>query len=138
MKSRIILLFSFFLILWSILLVRAARLQIFPDERLENLKRRQFETSLQIHTRRGAIVDRSGTELAASIPAFSLFADPKVITDPYGLAKRLGKYLDQSPVSLKKMPSILPIRPDGASATSYIAIMWPSRFSSATSVLSSA
>ncbi|MBX3021146.1 MAG: cell division protein [Bdellovibrionales bacterium] len=102
MKSRILILFSAFLLLWAVLLLRAARLQIFPDERLASLKRRQFETSLQIHTRRGAIVDRNGTELAASVPAYSLFADPKVIRDPYGLGKKLGSYLDMPAMNLKR------------------------------------
>ncbi len=57
MKSRIVVLFCIFLCLWGLLIVRAMRLQIFPDVRLETLKRRQFETSLEIHTRRGAILD---------------------------------------------------------------------------------
>ncbi len=102
MKNRILILFSCFLGLWGLLLIRAAHLQIFPDRRLENLKRRQFETSLQIRTRRGAILDRNGKELAASVPAYSLFADPKMIKDPYGLGARLGKYLNLPTGSLKK------------------------------------
>jgi cell division protein FtsI (penicillin-binding protein 3) len=102
MKSRILILFTGFLFLWSLLLLRAATLQIFPDARLANLKRKQFETSLQIHTRRGAILDRNKTELAASVPAYSLFADPKLIADPYGTGKRLGKYLGIPAVPLKK------------------------------------
>lgn len=102
MKSRILILFSGFLVLWSILLLRAATLQIFPDVRLAGLKRRQFETSLQIRTRRGAITDREGVELAASVPAYSLFADPKLITDPYGLARQLGKALDIPVAQLRK------------------------------------
>jgi cell division protein FtsI (penicillin-binding protein 3) len=102
MKSRILILFSCFLALWGLLILRAARLQIFPDHRLESLKRRQFETSLQIRTRRGAILDRNGKEFAASVPAYSLFADPKMIKDPYGLGIRLGKHLDLPIRPLKK------------------------------------
>lgn len=102
MRSRILILFSCFLILWGVLIARAMLLQVIPDYRLENLKRRQFETSLQIRTRRGAILDRHGNELAASVPAFSLFADPKLIKDPYGLAKRLSKMLDIPQASTRK------------------------------------
>src|SRR5262245_16295558 len=94
MKSRIIFLFSCFLGLWSVLLMRAMFIQIFPDGRLENLKRKQFETSLQIRTRRGAIVDRNGKELAASVPAYSLFADPKLVKNPAALVARLSKHLE--------------------------------------------
>jgi cell division protein FtsI (penicillin-binding protein 3) len=102
MKSRVIFLFSCFLILWSMLLMRAMFLQIFPDGRLENLKRKQFETSLQIRTRRGAILDRNGKELAASVPAYSLFVDPKMVRDPIILISRLSKFLDVSKATLRK------------------------------------
>src|ERR1700749_835302 len=102
MKSRILILFCIFLGLWGLLLARAARLQIFPDVRLENLKRHQFETSLEIHTRRGAILDRNGNELAASIPSYSLFADPKLITNTSEFSKKLGKIIGLNPKALKK------------------------------------
>lgn len=102
MKSRILVLFSLFLGLWGVLLVRAMFIQVFPDVRLENLKRKQFETALQIRTRRGAILDRNGKELAASIPAYSLFADPKLVQGPRNLTKRLSKTLDMPIESLRK------------------------------------
>src|SRR6187431_667882 len=102
MRSRILILFSCFLALWGLLIVRAGMLQIIPDSRLDNLRKRQFETSLQIRTRRGAIVDRQGNELAASVPAYSLFADPKLIQDSYALAKRLSKMLDIPEKNLRK------------------------------------
>ena len=102
MKSRILVLFSIFLALWGLLLTRAMRLQIFPDVRLENLKRRQFETSLQIRTRRGAILDRNGHELGASIPSYSLFADPKILANSSEVARRLAKYLDLPVVTIRK------------------------------------
>jgi cell division protein FtsI (penicillin-binding protein 3) len=102
MKSRILILFSIFLGLWGLLILRAARLQIFPDVRLAALKRRQFETSLQIHTRRGAILDRGGHELAASVPSYSLFADPKLVSHVSDSARRLAKYLEISPALIRK------------------------------------
>jgi len=102
MRSRILILFSCFLVLWGVLIVRAGLLQMLPDSRLDNLKKRQFETSLQIRTRRGAIVDRQGNELAASVPAYSLFADPKLVTDSAGLAKRLSKMLGLPEKNLRK------------------------------------
>src|SRR6185312_5732298 len=91
MRNRILILFCLFLGLWTLLILRAARLQIFPDIRLENLKRRQFETSLEIRTRRGAILDRNGSELAASVPSYSLFADPKLLHNPAAVSRRLAR-----------------------------------------------
>lgn len=102
MKNRILILFSIFLAAWCLLIARGMMLQVFPDVRLDNLKRRQFETSLEIRTRRGAILDRNGIDLAASIPSFSLFADPKLIQNSPALAKRLAKHLDIPFAPLKK------------------------------------
>jgi cell division protein FtsI (penicillin-binding protein 3) len=102
MKARILILFSIFLGAWGLLIGRAMMLQIFPDGRLENLKRRQFETTLDIHTRRGAILDRDSSELGASIPSWSLFADPKLLKATSEVTHRLAKYLDLSPRTLRK------------------------------------
>jgi cell division protein FtsI (penicillin-binding protein 3) len=80
--------------LWLTVLIRAAFVQIVPNERLANLKRKQFETSIQIHARRGAILDRNGKELAASVPSYSLFADPpKLSHSTSSLAIRLANLL---------------------------------------------
>ncbi len=102
MKRRILLLFSFLLVLWLVVLVRGAFIQIFPDERLASLKRRQFETSIQIRTRRGAILDRNGKELAASVPSFSLFADPKLVSAPNYVAGKLARELKMRKSELAK------------------------------------
>jgi cell division protein FtsI (penicillin-binding protein 3) len=102
MKSRILLLFSFLLMLFVIVLIRAAFVQIFPSERLATLKRRQFETSIQIRARRGGILDRNGKELAASVPSFSLFADPKLIQAPNMVAAKLAKTLHMRKTDLIK------------------------------------
>src|SRR6187551_3505001 len=102
MKTRILILFCIFLGMWGLLIVRAMRLQIFPDVRLETLKRRQFETSLEIRTRRGAILDRNGNDLAASIPSYSLFADPKLILNSAATSRRLAKAFNIPLAALQK------------------------------------
>lgn len=92
-SSRLILLFMTFATLWSVLLVRAAWIQLIPNSRLESLKRRQFETTVTLGRRRGDILDRNGNELATSAVAWSLFVDPKMIDDSYRTAFRLAKAL---------------------------------------------
>jgi cell division protein FtsI (penicillin-binding protein 3) len=96
MKLRVLILFSVLLMGWGFLVLRAAQIQIFPNARLERLKERQFETSLSIRSRRGAIMDRNGKELAASVPSYSLFADPKVLKSPRATARQLGIWLRMS------------------------------------------
>lgn len=92
-KQRLYFIFSVLLLLWGVLIGRAAFVQIFPNERLAQLKKRQFETTLQIPSRRGLIMDRNGRELAASIASYSLYADPKMLEDKNQTIKELNKIL---------------------------------------------
>lgn len=71
--------------------MRAAVLQIFPNQRLEALQNRQFQTVITLQSRRGAIVDRHGRDLALSMKAYSVFADPKLIENRKSTAKKLGE-----------------------------------------------
>lgn len=102
MKLRILVLFSCLLVVWGFLVLRAAQVQIIPNARLEKLKERQFEASLSIRTRRGAIVDRNGRELAASVPSYSLFVDPLVLKEPRATARKLARILRMSRSRLYK------------------------------------
>lgn len=91
--SRIFFLFSLFVCLWGVLIVRAAWIQLIPNQRLEALKRRQFETTITLGQRRGDILDRNGNELAASNIAWSVFVDPKLVDDPFRLSHQLARAL---------------------------------------------
>lgn len=95
-QSRLLILFVSFIVLWTILLGRAAWIQLIPNARLEALKRRQFETTITLGHRRGDILDRNGNELAASATAWSLFADPKLIEDPKKVSRQLAEIFHPS------------------------------------------
>ncbi len=79
---------------WVLLLSRAAQLQLFPSDQLKSLKAKQFKKMIVLKPYRGAIIDREGKELAVSIGAQSLYADPKNIKDPYGVAVKISKVLN--------------------------------------------
>ena len=96
MKSRIVILFSGLVVLWGILILRASVLQVFPNERLEVLKSRQFETVITLQSRRGAIVDRKGRELALSTKVYSLYADPKILDSKKWVSRKLAPILGMS------------------------------------------
>ncbi len=76
--------------------MRAAYLQILPNPKLNALKERQFQTVISLQSRRGAILDRNGRELAISTTAYSLFADPKIIDAPKMTSRKLAKILGTS------------------------------------------
>lgn len=95
MKSRIVILFAGFAVLWCFLALRAARLQFLPHEQLRERHARLFQTTIHLEPRRGSILDRKGRELAVSIKAHSLFADPREIKAPRYTARMLAKILGQ-------------------------------------------
>lgn len=97
MKSRILYVFAGFLILWGGLILRAAYLQLIPDRRVTQLQERQFQTVVTLQSRRGAVVDRKGRELALSMTAYSLYADPKLIEGKKQVSKKLAKILGVGP-----------------------------------------
>lgn len=91
MKSKIITLFIGVTFLWSLLLLRAAYLQFLPQDKLSALQTRQFQTVVTLPARRGTIYDHHGKELAMSSPAYSLYADPKILENKKTLAKQLAQ-----------------------------------------------
>ncbi|UXR64419.1 penicillin-binding transpeptidase domain-containing protein [Bdellovibrio bacteriovorus] len=100
MKSRIVVIFVGILVLWSALAMRAAYLQFLPNDRLNNLQNRQFQTKVSLPARRGAIVDSNGRDLAMSAAAYSLYADPKIMENRKQVARKLAKVLNQSSESI--------------------------------------
>jgi len=93
LKSRIIFLFITIVGLWSLLLGRAFDLQVLPNERLKSLKARQFQTVVTLQARRGAILDRTGRDLALSTRAISVYADPKLLDSSRHVSKKLAPLL---------------------------------------------
>lgn len=97
MKSRIVFIFVGIVILWSMLIMRAGYLQFLPNDRLTALQNRQFQKKVTLQSRRGAIVDRNGRDLAMSATAYSLYADPKLLEHRKSIAKKIAKVLNQNP-----------------------------------------
>ncbi|MGK5081961.1 penicillin-binding protein [Bdellovibrionota bacterium FG-1] len=75
-------------------MARAAMVQVFTHERLEQMARRQFQSKVLIRPRRGAILDRNGEPLAINIETSSLAANPSKIDNPRALARLLNKATD--------------------------------------------
>ncbi len=97
MKSRILIVFFFLLLLGSIVVLRAAWLQFLPNEKLKTLKARQFQTIVTLPSRRGPILDYNGRDLALSTAAYSLYADPSIMKNKRQVAKKIAKHLSVSP-----------------------------------------
>src|SRR3990172_12992816 len=84
------------LVALSALGARLAWVQGPGARRYGDLARRQRLRTIVLPAIRGAIYDRNGRELALSIPARTVYANPKQITDPEGTARVLAPLLDLS------------------------------------------
>lgn len=78
------------------ILMRAFLLQATEQKSLERLAKRQHERQISIPGDRGAILDRNGSQLATSIPQFSVYVNPQLVTNPRAKAKALSKILGQA------------------------------------------
>lgn len=72
---------------------RAFDLQITERARLQSLARDQYLRQVTLPGKRGAIVDRRGGSLAATVEVDSIYIDPSELEDPGAAAKRLARAL---------------------------------------------
>jgi cell division protein FtsI (penicillin-binding protein 3) len=102
MKHRLSILLIYFFAVWSILVLRGLQLQILPGEKLKEASQKQYQRIVRLNSKRGDILDRNGSQLAISVPAYSLFADPQLIDKPRLISLKLSKILPLSQKSIFK------------------------------------
>ena len=82
------------------LAVRAVYLQAFSDDYLREQGESRYGRTLILPASRGKILDRNGNVLAASLPAYAVWADPDETKAKPAQLRELGKLLDLSPRTL--------------------------------------
>jgi len=92
---RLVLLECCLLVVAAGILLRAFLLQATEQKSLERLAKKQHERQISIPGDRGAILDRNGSQLATSIPQFSVYVNPQLVSNPYAKATALSKILKQ-------------------------------------------
>ena len=75
---------------FSLLTLRVGQVQVLSADRLEALGEDQRVRTLELPAERGSIFDRNGRELALSLRQQTIWANPRVIADPFGMAKTLA------------------------------------------------
>lgn len=78
-------------------LVRVVYLQTAGADDLLDAGRAQRVTESVLVAKRGTIFARDGGELALSVPSSTVYADPRLVTDPLGTASSLAAVLALSP-----------------------------------------
>jgi cell division protein FtsI (penicillin-binding protein 3) len=83
-------------VVFAVIVGRVVMLQTSDAEQLRaaGLAQRTSETTLEAN--RGVIFDRNGDELALSVPSTTIFANPKLVTDPAGTSQSLALALGLS------------------------------------------
>lgn len=81
----LLVLLSFTAISW-----RLVEIQALSGERFSRMALRQRLATIPLPAERGSIFDRNGRDLAISVQRDSIWADPKVVTDPTGYAAKLA------------------------------------------------
>ena len=94
-ERRIGLLFAVFLSLLLLGAGKAAWLGVVKAGGLKHAASTQQTADLVVPARRGAIMDRNGTELAVSQPAMTIAATPYLVKKPAEVAARLAGLLDK-------------------------------------------
>ncbi|MGH2760511.1 MAG: peptidoglycan D,D-transpeptidase FtsI family protein [Actinomycetota bacterium] len=81
--------------------VRLTYVQAVRSEQYAEEGRRQRIRKIELPARRGAIYDRLGSELAVSIPARTVYANPRHVKDPAQTARALAPLLGRSAAALE-------------------------------------
>jgi cell division protein FtsI (penicillin-binding protein 3) len=92
-RRRLLLLLAVLVGLFAVVIWKVADLQVLNPGHYLAVSTSQAVHSETLAAERGSILDRNHAELAMSIPEKTVFADPKLVTDPAGEAARLAPVL---------------------------------------------
>jgi cell division protein FtsI (penicillin-binding protein 3) len=88
------------LVVFVLITGRLIDVQAIGRDRYARLAHDQRVQTVELAATRGRIFDRNGNALALSVPATTISADPRVITDPVGYAAQLAPIVGIDPAEL--------------------------------------
>jgi cell division protein FtsI (penicillin-binding protein 3) len=91
-----------FLLLFGIIVGRMAYLQVASKSDLYQFGEQQRIRSVKLSAERGSIFDRSGQDLALSVPQQTVWADPEMVADPFKAAALLAPILNMDVYALQE------------------------------------
>lgn len=103
-RRRLLAVFVLTFLLFSLVVGRVVYLQLTSADELRAAGREQRTTEAVLLARRGVIFDRNGDELAMSVPARTIVANPKLVGEPAATVATLAQVLQLTP---EKQQSLL-------------------------------
>ncbi len=103
-RRRLVAVFVISVLLFAAVIARVAFLQTAGSDSLVAAGKAQRVSESILYAPRGTIFARDGGELVMSVPSSTLIANPKLVTDPAGVAALLGMMLQLRP---EKQQSLL-------------------------------
>ena len=104
-RRRILIVLCVFLMLFLVLTVRLADLQILQAKALQQRAQAQWTSESIIYPTRGSILDRNGNVLAMSATAYIASVSPRQVTDPARFAQILAPILDMDEEVIRRKAS---------------------------------
>src|SRR6266496_5001466 len=94
-KRRLLFVLALTMVAFLAISGRLIVLQVLDAPSLDEAAAKQRLRTIELPGERGRIFDRDGGDLALSVPARTVYAQPRLIGDPAGTARRLAPLLHQ-------------------------------------------
>jgi cell division protein FtsI (penicillin-binding protein 3) len=94
-KRRLLFVLALTMVAFLAISSRLIVLQVLDATSLDEAAAKQRLRTIELPAERGRIFDRDGGDLALSVPARTVYAQPRLIRDPAGTARRLAPLLGQ-------------------------------------------
>jgi len=117
-RRRLLAVFLVSTLVFSLVIAKVVLLQTTDADALREAGRAQRTSTTTLRASRGVIFDRNGDELSLSVPATTIFADARLVTDPAGTAQALTDLLG---LTDEKRQALVDAFTAGTSAFVYVA-----------------
>ncbi len=94
-KKRLLFVLALTMVAFLAISSRLIVLQVLDAPSLDEAAAKQRLRTIELPGERGRIFDRGGADLALSVPARTVYAQPRLISDPTGTARKLAPLLHQ-------------------------------------------
>jgi cell division protein FtsI (penicillin-binding protein 3) len=101
-RRRLVALLAVLVLVFLAVGVRLVDLQAVGRDRYAQLGLDQRVRKVQLAAERGSVFDRNGHDLAASVPQQTVWANPRVVTDPAGYAAQLAPIVGVDEAALRE------------------------------------